>query len=117
MQNITATGEYCKTVLDGNGATTRGYALAPADKLRALAISTLLCSFRLSERDVSGFGAGGRALMSEAEAIALTDDDNLVEMRDGVFSVTERGRPFVRTIAARFDSYLGQGMARHSSAI
>lgn len=117
VQNITATGEYCKTVLDGNGATTRGYALAPADKLRALAISTLLCSFRLSERDVSGFGAAGRALMSEAEAIALTDDDNLVEMRDGVFSVTERGRPFVRTIAARFDSYLGQGAARHSSAV
>ena len=55
--------------------------------------------------------------MSEAEAIALTDDDNLVEMRDGVFSVTERGRPFVRTIAARFDSYLGQGAARHSSAV
>lgn len=117
VQNITATGEYSKTVLDGNGATTRGHALAPADKLRALAISSLLCSFRLSERDVSGFGAAGRALMSEAEAIALTDDDKLVEMRDGVFSVTERGRPFVRTIAARFDSYLGQGAARHSSAV
>jgi len=117
VQNITATGEYSKTVLEGGGATARGYALTPADKLRALAISTLLCTFRLSDRDVAGFGAAGKALMSEAEAIALTDQDALVEMRDGVFSVTGRGRPFVRTIAARFDSYLGQGTARHSAAV
>lgn len=117
VQNITATGEYSKTVLDGRGATTRGYALTAADKLRGLAISTLLCTFRLSDRDVSGFGAAGKALMSEAEAIALTDHDSLVEMRDGVFSVTDRGRPFVRTIAARFDSYFGHGTARHSAAV
>lgn len=117
VQNISATGEYSKTVLDGQGATTRGHALTPADKLRGLAISTLLCTFRLSDRDVSGFGAAGKALMREAEAIALTDEDSLVEMRDGVFSVTDRGRPFVRTIAARFDTYFGHGTARHSAAV
>ena len=55
--------------------------------------------------------------MREAEAIALTDEDSLVEMRDGVFSVTDRGRPFVRTIAARFDTYFGHGTARHSAAV
>ena len=117
VQNITATGEYSRTVLAGAGATTRGYALTPPDRLRAQAISTLLCSFRLSEQDVSAFGMAGRALMREAEAIARSDDDGLVEMEDGVFSVTERGRPFVRTIAAQFDSYIGLGAARHSAAV
>ena len=117
VQNITATGEYSKAVLAGEGATAKGFALSPADKLRAHAIATLLCRFRLEARDLSGFGAAGKALMGEAAAIALTDPDGLTEMRDGVFSVTERGRPFVRAIAARFDSYLGAGAARHSAAV
>ncbi|MBJ3783167.1 oxygen-independent coproporphyrinogen III oxidase [Devosia sediminis] len=117
VQNITPTGDYSKTVLAGSGATTRGFALAPADKLRALAISTLLCTFQLAPRDLAGFGAAGRALMGEAEAIALTDRDGMVAMLDGVFTVTVRGRPFVRAIAARFDAYFGQGTARHSAAV
>ncbi len=31
--------------------------------------------------------------------------------------MTERGRPFLRTIAARFDAYLGQSAARHSASV
>ncbi|MCY1553353.1 oxygen-independent coproporphyrinogen III oxidase [compost metagenome] len=117
MQNITATGEYSKAALAGAGTTAKGFALSATDKLRAHAIATLLCRFRLEARDLAGFGAAGRALMGEAAAIALTDADGLTEMRDGVFSVTERGRPFVRAIAARFDTYLGAGAARHSAAV
>jgi oxygen-independent coproporphyrinogen-3 oxidase len=31
--------------------------------------------------------------------------------------MTEKGRPFVRSIAAAFDSYLSTGKARHSLAV
>lgn len=117
VQNITATGEYSKAVLAGGVAIAKGFALTPADKLRAHAISTLLCRFSLTPRDLAGFGAAGRALMSEAEAIALTDPDGLCEMKDGAFHVTDLGRPFVRTVVARFDTYLGLGAARHSAAV
>ncbi len=117
VQNITPTADYSRTVLGGDGATARGFALTPADKLRGLVISTLLCRFRLCERDLAGFGAAGRAMMREAEALALTDPDGMMTMQDGVFEVTDRGRPFVRAIAARFDTYLGQGTARHSAAV
>lgn len=117
VQNITATGEYRKAVAGGNGAIAKGFALVAADKLRAHAIMTLLCKFALSPRDLSGFGEAGLALFHEIEAIALVDEDGLVEMAEGQFRVTARGRPFVRSIAARLDSYFGQGAARHSLAV
>lgn len=117
VQNLTATGEYRKAVTGVHGATAKGFALLPADKLRAHAIMTLLCKFALSPRDLAGFGNAGEALFHEAEALALVDEDGLVELVDGQFRVTERGRPFVRSIAARFDTYFGQGAARHSLAV
>lgn len=117
VQNITPTGEYSKAVLSGNGATAKGFALTPADKLRALAISALLCKFRLDDKDLAGFGSAATALMQEASALAMTDTDGLTEMQDGAFVVTEVGHPFVRTIAARFDTFFGTGTARHSAAV
>ena len=117
VQNITATGEYSKAVLSGGTATAKGFALTPDDRLRARAIETLLCHFRLSASDLEGFGADGQALMVEAEAIAAADEDGLVTMANDVFAVTDRGKPFVRVIAARFDRYFGTGTARHSVAV
>ncbi len=117
VQNITASGDYSKAVLAGGPAVAKGFALMPEDKLRAHAIETLLCHFRLGAKDLSGFGMAGKALMGEAEAIASTDEDGMTAMVEGVFTVTERGRPFVRTIAARFDTYFGTGTARHSVAV
>lgn len=117
VQNITATGEYSKAVLSGGTATAKGFALTPDDRLRARAIETLLCHFRLSASDLEGFGADGQALMIEAEAIAAADEDGLVTMANDVFAVTDRGKPFVRVIAARFDRYFGTGTARHSVAV
>lgn len=117
VQNITATGDYQRAVLAGGAAVARGFALTPTDRLRAHAIMTLLCRFALGPRDLAGFGAAGKALMEEARIIALTDEDGLVAMAGDAFTVTQRGRPFVRTIAARFDAYLAAGAARHSLAV
>ena len=117
VQNLTPTGDYRQAVLAGGPATRRGFALGPDDRLRAQAISALLCRFRLTPRDLAGFGAAGTALFNQAAAMALADADGLVTMADGAFSVTARGRPFVRSIAARFDAYLATGTARHTVAL
>lgn len=117
VQNMTPTGDYRQAVLGGAPATARGFALTPADRLRGHAISTLLCRFALSRDDVKGYGAAGFALFEEARALALVGTDGLVEMAGDVFTVTPLGRPFVRTIAARFDTYLATGAARHSVAV
>lgn len=117
IQNITATGDYSRAVRDGGVAVARGFALNPVDRLRAEAISALLCRFTLTPGDVSRFGAAGKALMEEARLIALTDRDGLTAMAGDRFVVTETGKPFVRTIAALFDTYLAAGNARHSLAV
>ncbi|MBE7731936.1 oxygen-independent coproporphyrinogen III oxidase [Devosia faecipullorum] len=117
VQNIIATGDYSRAVLSGGVATAKGLALTQDDRLRARAIETLLCHFRLSASDLEGFGAAGRALMAEAQAIAAPDEDGLVKMANDVFAITDRGKPFVRVIASRFDRYFGTGTARHSVAV
>ena len=44
-------------------------------------------------------------------------DDGLLEITGRRVTVHENGRVWVRNIAAAFDAYLGQGKARHSSAV
>jgi oxygen-independent coproporphyrinogen III oxidase len=55
------------------------------------------------------FGAAATPLLEEAQA--------LIEADGAAFRVTERGRPFVRAIAACFDSYLGTKATRHSAGV
>src|SRR5690606_25105391 len=117
VQNITPTGEYQKAVLAGNGATARGFALSQTDRLHGFAIEALLCRFALTRDKLRSHGAAGLALFEEARTMAAADTDGLVESDADQFRVTERGRPFVRTIAARFDTYLETGTARHSLAV
>lgn len=117
VQNITPTGDYQKAVLAGGGATTRGFALTPADRLHGFAIEALLCRFELRRSDLASHGAAGDAVFDHALAIAAADPDGLTEADDDVFRLTARGRPFVRSMAARFDTYLAQGAARHSLAV
>ncbi|WP_137152713.1 oxygen-independent coproporphyrinogen III oxidase [Devosia sp. FKR38] len=117
VQNLTPTGAYCDAVLAGSGATVRGIALTPDDRLRADAIAALLCTFRLRPADLADHGPAGDRLMEEAAAHAQGDSDALTRIEGDVFAVTERGRPFIRTIASRFDAYLGRNAARHSAAV
>jgi oxygen-independent coproporphyrinogen-3 oxidase len=117
VQNITPTGEYQKAVLAGNGATARGFALSQTDRLHGFAIEALLCRFALTRDELRSHGAAGLALFEEARTMAAADTDGLVESDADQLRVTERGRPFVRTIAARFDTYLETGTARHSLAV
>ena len=55
-----------------------------------------------------GVVAGATLAQEPAEWFARTDAG---------FKVMEAGRPFLRLIAARFDSYLPRGAGRHSSAL
>lgn len=117
VQSITPTGDYQKAVLAGGSATSRGFALAPADRLHGFAIEALLCRFTLRRSELTEHGAAGDALFEHALAIAAADPDGLTQSDGDAFRLTARGRPFVRSIAARFDTYLAQGAARHSLAV
>lgn len=118
VQNQPSTGEYQRQVNSGSLPVVRGFELSDEDRLRARIIELLMCDFAFSFAAVrQEFGGAAETLLDEAEYLAGCDTDGMVELHGGLFQVTAKGRPFVRSIASAFDSYFGQGTARHSLAV
>jgi len=118
VQNQTPTAQYAREVALHGTAIARGVAFTGEDELRGYVIERLMCDFALDTADLTRrFGRLADPVIGDIAAIATDDADDLVDYRNGVLSLTATGKPFVRTIAARFDSYLNQGTARHSVAV
>lgn len=118
VQNSSASGDYAKRLAEGRLTGVRGVALSDEDRLRAHVIEELMCRYRFSASKLKArFGQAADKVLAEAEWLARNEPNQLFVHRDDVFSVVEQGRPFVRTLAAHFDSYLSSGKARHSVAV
>lgn len=118
IQNVVATHDYQRCVLAGESATEKGVAFTADDRLRGYAIERLMCDFALDFADLrSRFHALAESVIEEAIDIALNDTDGLVSLQPGRLVVEEKGRPFVRTVAANFDVYLVRDNARYSKAV
>jgi oxygen-independent coproporphyrinogen-3 oxidase len=118
VQNEPAIAEYERRTGDDGLAAVRGLALTEDDRLRAEVIERLMCDLAFSARSVAGRRADlARPLIDCASAVIADDVDGFVAPTSDGFRVTARGRPFVRTIAARFDAYLPANKARHSVAV
>jgi oxygen-independent coproporphyrinogen-3 oxidase len=117
-QNATAVADYTRRIRAYGLATAKGFALGPEDRMRARIIERLMCELGFSATDLRRlFGAPAEPLIEQARALVAADGNGLVEATPDGFAVTERGRPFVRSICARFDAYLGTGHARHSRGV
>ncbi|MDQ0456069.1 oxygen-independent coproporphyrinogen III oxidase [Rhizobium paknamense] len=118
VQNIAATGEYQRSVEESGLAAQRGIELSAEDRVRARAIESIMCDFRLSFADLRRLHPGkAEAVIEEAIDFASTNEDNLCRIEEDCLVVTEQGRPLARVIAAVFDTYLANGKARHSIAV
>ena len=118
VQNIVAVDEYARRISDGGLATARGHEMSGDDAMRAYVIERLMCDFSVSWHDLSQrFGGRAARLRQEAEDVTRRDEDALVDGNDEGFWLTERGRPFVRSICAQFDSYLSQNIERRRHAL
>jgi oxygen-independent coproporphyrinogen-3 oxidase len=116
VQNIPATGVYETTVLDGRLAATRGFRLDDDDRMRAWVIERIMCDFGFAADELTRrFGQRAATILAEAQGVAASDP--LVLFQEGLFEILPAARPFARSIAARFDAYLGAGAARHSAAV
>jgi oxygen-independent coproporphyrinogen-3 oxidase len=117
-QNAADIAAYERLVADGGLATARGTALSGDDRVRGYVIERLMCDLAFSAQDVAErFPSIAAPLIAEAEALLAEDRDGLIEATADGFRVTERGRPFVRSIAACFDAYLGGGTDSHSAGV
>lgn len=118
VQNVTATGQYIRQIEERGLAVARGIALSDDDRVRRWVIEQLMCRFSVPLVELNDrFGASAQAVLAEMRVAARDDGDGLVELNEGAYSVTARGRPFVRTIASTFDTYLAAGLGRHSAAV
>ena len=121
VQNATDAAAYAKEIEADRLATVRGIALSDDDRLRRDVIERVMCDLEV-DLDAVAFehGADSAPLKASAAAgIARFAVDGLAHWDGRRVTVAARGRPFVRSIAALFDAYLGQGAnkSRHSRAV
>lgn len=118
VQSEVATGEYMRQVREHGLAVARGVALTDEDRMRRWVIERLMCDFCVSTADLKDrFGDASRAIIDEMSYAAGFNVDEIVEFDGRHFAVTEQGRPFIRSVAAAFDTYLASGTGRHSIAV
>ncbi|MCB1506749.1 MAG: oxygen-independent coproporphyrinogen III oxidase [Hyphomicrobiaceae bacterium] len=120
VQNATPIADYERRVSEGGLATVRGHALSVEDAARALVIERLMCDFTFPAGELRDkFGAVAEPIIAEAAALCRSDTEDMVlpSGEGGEFRVTDKGRIFVRSICARFDTYLGKGTAKHSAGV
>lgn len=117
VQNHASTAEYARRIGEGGLATARGIALTEADEMRGFVIERLMCDLAFPARELRlRYGSASEEILREAQALLQADQDHLIEPDGEAFRVTDRGRPFVRSIAACFDSYF-DATARHAPGV
>lgn len=118
VQNMPATGEYQRMADNGGLAAVRGVGVTDDDRMRRRVIEEIMCRFELSFVGLRAeFGPAVDAIVSEARIFAQSNQDDICRLDGDRFVITDIGRPFARTIAAVFDSYLSNGKGRHSIAV
>lgn len=119
VQNAVAAADYARRIEQHGLATVKGIELSNEDKARGYVIERLMCDLRLSTADIRekcGLSAAG-ILLDADRLLELDENADFVRRTADGFVVTERGRPFLRSICAHFDTYLANSGALHSSSV
>jgi oxygen-independent coproporphyrinogen-3 oxidase len=106
-QNLADLADYRCAIDQGILPIARGVNLNPDDRIRADLIQQIMCDGRVSFSD---FGQSHdiffhQYFRDELAGLGGLVADGLLELDDEGFSVTPRGRIFLRIIAMRFDAY------------
>lgn len=117
-QNAANVADYEARIAEHGMATARGVALSEDDRMRAHVIERLMCDLVFSGDELrQRYGNAATELSEIAEILIDEDRDGLVQRTPDGFKVTERGRPFLRSICACFDAHLDTSQARHSTGV
>lgn len=117
-QNLVATRDYLAAIRGGRLATARGVARSPEDRLRGRIIERLLCDLEVDvAEEAAAAGQTPQGFAPLLPALADFAADGLVRSEGWRIAMTERGRPWVRSVAALFDAYLRPESGRHARAV
>ncbi|MDE8350001.1 MAG: oxygen-independent coproporphyrinogen III oxidase [Acidocella sp.] len=107
VQNATSVPAYAAAINAGNFAAVRGVGLTADDRLRRAVIEKIMCDLQVDLIAVAFAQAMDPApLLAAARGLTAMRHDGLVVWDGRKLTVTQRGRPFVRNVAALFDAYL-----------
>jgi oxygen-independent coproporphyrinogen III oxidase len=111
VQNAPDVGSYARAIDAGQFAVAKGLTFSADDLQRARIIERLMCDFAVD------LDAGAADFSAELDALDALGACGIVRRHGRQIVVTEKGRPFVRLVAAAFDAYLPQIHKRHSVAV
>ncbi|KAA5610759.1 oxygen-independent coproporphyrinogen III oxidase [Rhodovastum atsumiense] len=118
VQNIPALPEWRDQVRAGQLPTKRGIVLSEDDRLRRDVIETLMCQGRVDLAQVAAaHGADPEGLRAAAPRLADMAADGLIDWDGTTLAIRPHARPFVRTVASVFDTYLRPDGAKHSRVV
>lgn len=108
LQNEHALDNYYAVLDERAFPVARGYKLSPEDKLRRHIIMSLICELRLDIGDCNRrFGVDFSSLFHrELQALHGMENDGLLRVDTEEIRISQRGRPFLRSICMAFDAYL-----------
>ncbi len=111
VQNRVGFKDYADALGAAGLPIARGFALSADDRRRRAIIERLMC-----DRWVD-LAALDSADLPELDRLADMAADGLVEIGGTRIAITDRGRPFMRTVCAVFDRYLVPAAGRYSRAV
>ena len=118
VQNLPSVPAWRDAIRAGTLPIARGIATTEDDRLRRDIIEQIMCGFAV---DLAQTAARHRtsptALMAAAPALQDMQRDGLIDWDGFRVAVRPEGRPFVRNVAAAFDTWLQPGAGRHSAAV
>jgi oxygen-independent coproporphyrinogen III oxidase len=105
VQNAARTPEWRKCIEEGRLASARGLVVTPEGKIRGAIIERLMCDMHVDmAHTCSAHSWPLPSFAPELLRLREMEADGLVTRRGTQIEVTNRGRPFVRAIAAIFDA-------------
>jgi oxygen-independent coproporphyrinogen-3 oxidase len=118
VQNEVPIGRYAAAVREGRLAVIRGIGLDDDDRLRGAIIERIMCDLDVDlESLCAERGVSPAIFEPELERLAPLERDGLVRGSGYRILVTEKGRPFLRSVAAVFDRYLQAEDGRHTQSL
>lgn len=108
--NVRTVNAYYESLDEGRLPVERGYDLSTDDVLRREVIMILMCSMPLKFKEIGDkYGIDFESYFArELERLRPYEEVGLMETRDGVITVTPKGRLFVRALGMVFDAYLSR---------
>ena len=118
VQNQPGELAWRQAIAKGELATIGGVPLTDDDRFRGEIIEQLMCDFTVDLADVcSRHGRDFSDLAQALDQLAEPLHDGVAELAGARLTITDLGRPYLRTVCAAFDAYLDPAATRHSAAV